>query len=582
MIKYNSKNINDWNFGTSGIVKVYRNNAVCYYKVASDAPTYDLCYAVVEDISDYQDREFEDVYDKATEKWYKLNNLNQYEEYGVYGSGRNITTYKGKLTIDDGYEYEWNGSSWTNLGEVSGSTATLPDVPFVINYNAKEYNASTKTLPKTEGQLANVDAVISGGTQTANNGYITIGSGSRAPITGYQSYFNRTSSAPTLTIISKQRTNGSDGHLFANRGSNYNWMYRPYSTQLAFHGSSSIGGTNVTTQPVIESVRVNSSRTLRFDNYTDNTSSSQSNFNYGSTNNNGTALFAGYYDSGTEWFVGDFYWIYMSQNYLTDEQVQQVINYNEGDVETEYPKYYTEQSDPLDNLTFNTLQEAETYAYNNCVYDGMKATIDGERYVFDSEDGWVYVPSRLPSGYTEVEYIENTGTSYIDTNIYINTSNFEVGYEVIGACVKWGYVHQNVAKGTWLGGDNGKAYYGRWGSSYWVDMSPYLTNDQNTIIYKQNGVTVNGTTISKNLYMGTDSISNIPLYFIAWYDFYSRGLEYAVGKVKSLYIKNNGTLVRDLVPAKRDSDNKYGMYDLVNDVFYTSPNNINFIGGDPV
>ena len=47
-------------------------------------------------------------------------------------------------------------------------------------------------------------------------------------------------------------------------------------------------------------------------------------------------------------------------------------------------------------------------------------------------------------------------------------------------------------------------------------------------------------------------------------------------------IRMNDILVRDLVPAKRDSDNKYGMYDIVNDVFYGSPNNINFVGGDPV
>lgn len=33
MIKYNSNTINDWYFYTSDIVKVYRNNAVCYYKI---------------------------------------------------------------------------------------------------------------------------------------------------------------------------------------------------------------------------------------------------------------------------------------------------------------------------------------------------------------------------------------------------------------------------------------------------------------------------------------------------------------------------------------------------------------------
>ena len=41
MIKYNNSNINDWNYGASNIIKVYRNNAVCYYKITGggDTPT---------------------------------------------------------------------------------------------------------------------------------------------------------------------------------------------------------------------------------------------------------------------------------------------------------------------------------------------------------------------------------------------------------------------------------------------------------------------------------------------------------------------------------------------------------------
>ena len=122
MIKFNNSDIIDWNFDDSNIIKVYHNGAVVFYKFDSEQGGYKVCYAVVDDITQYSETEFEDVYDKATEKWYKLNNLSQYEEYGVYGSGRNITTYNGKLTIDDGYEYEWNNSSWVNLGEVSGSS----------------------------------------------------------------------------------------------------------------------------------------------------------------------------------------------------------------------------------------------------------------------------------------------------------------------------------------------------------------------------------------------------------------------------------------------------------------------------
>ena len=116
MIIYNSKTINDWNFDTSNLIKVYRNNAICYYKVSGggDVPTAQTpCYAVVTGITQYQDTEFVDVYNKADESWYKLNNLNQYEKYGVYGSGRTICQPQ-PSRLPDGYtEVEYIENSGT-------------------------------------------------------------------------------------------------------------------------------------------------------------------------------------------------------------------------------------------------------------------------------------------------------------------------------------------------------------------------------------------------------------------------------------------------------------------------------------
>lgn len=384
MIKYNTKTINDWKFDSSNIVKVYHNGAVCYYKLeGSPTPTGQTpCYAVVDDITQYSSTEFVDVYDKATKKWYKLNNLNQYEEYGLYGEGRDITHYEGKLAIDNGYEYQWNGSEWVNVGEITETTATLPNVPFTVNYNAKNYDASTKTFAKTEGQLANTDVTVNR-TLTAHDGYVTVSSGSRGVISGYDNYFNRTNSTPNLTIISKQRTVGNDCHLFANRtSSNYNWMYRTYNFKLTLHGTSEHGSLELTTQPVIESVRVDSNIGVTYNNYTDNTSNTVPNFSYGSTNGS-VALFAGYTDLDSEWFVGDFYWIYMSQNTLTDEQVQDVINYNEGISISEYPIYYAERQDPPTNLAFDTMEEALAY---QCPYVGVVATIGGVKYKFTYDE----------------------------------------------------------------------------------------------------------------------------------------------------------------------------------------------------
>lgn len=432
MIKYNTKTINDWNFDASNIVKVYHNGAVCYYKLeGSPTPTGQTpCYAVVDDITQYSSTEFVDVYDKATKKWYKLNNLNQFEEYGVYGEGRDITYYEGKLTVDGGYEYEYStNGGWVNRGEVSGTTATLPNVPFTVNYNAKNYDASTKTFAKTEGQLANTDVTVNG-TLTAHDGYVTVSRSSRGIISGYDDYFNRTNSTPNLTIISKQRTEGNNCHLFANRSSNFNWMYRPYSSVLILHGTSETGNLAVTTQPVIESVRVYSDRSLTSNNYTDNTSSTVYDFNYGQTNGS-VALFAGYTNNNTEWFSGDFYWIYMSQNTLTDEQVQEVINYNEGGSSLEYPIYYAERQDPPIELAFDTMEEALAY---QCPYLGVKATIGGVKYKFTyDEQSDTYQWSEIPE-YFQVDLNSQwqTSTSYGNISnagnydFYQSSSNYHV------------------------------------------------------------------------------------------------------------------------------------------------------------
>lgn len=457
MIKYNNNTINDWNFDDNDIIKVYHNGAVVFYKFDSEQGGYKVCYAVVDDITQYQETEFEDVYDKATEKWYKLNNLNQYEEYGVYGSGRTITTYKGKLTIDDGYEYEWNGSSWVSLGEVSGSTATLPNVPFVLNYNAKNYDSSTHTIPFTKGALNKIDAVITGTTANiidhSSDGYIELTGSSSTTIRALvgTTNFSRSSSNPNITIICKAYTPGSstEGNILSNRYESYNWMYRHKSSILTFHGTSEQGSIAVSnTEPNTCSIRVDSNRLLTYNNWTQNTTSTYSNFTYGS-NSNGGALFSGYYVSSGEHWKGVFYWIYMTLNTLTDEQVQQVIDFNEEGGQSVYPKYYSEKSEPPNNLTFNTMAEAVSYAETNCVYDGLGATIDGERYTFDSNEGWTKVLT-----YYNVEDVTPNGASgwtISRSSTYNPDSSY---YDDFDLETSWTSVSYKIAKVTIYGYDH--------------------------------------------------------------------------------------------------------------------------------
>ena len=394
MIKYNNNTIFHWNYDTSNVIKVYRNNAIVFYKVSGGSPTpeYKVCFAVVDDISQYTDKEFEDVYDKTTKKWYKLNNLNQYEEYGEYGSGRSVTTYKGKLTIDEGYEYEWNGYEWVNLGELSGTSTTI---------KSPEYIERT------------------------------------ASYSGYCSLLEYLTE-DTRIIIKHRQTIGGGGRIIGDYNSNDNddWRFFFFGSTLYY---DFITKRNMTDK----SIPMSAAEEWEVGNYYIKNTASSSYYINGTPQAfssrpdhlyiyHSGGLGAG--ESGDDYgeiyyikiyrgdvLVRDFIpWTDMNGNYGLYDKVEMVVVNTVGsmtasttinDVEVadfDYPKYYSEKSDPLNDLSFNTLAEAKTYAYNNCVYDGMRATIDGNRYYFDSTNanGWVKILE-----YYKVEDVTPDGAS---------------------------------------------------------------------------------------------------------------------------------------------------------------------------
>lgn len=105
MLKRNSKYIPRINNGSTHIYKAYRGATLVFGK-----DKIEPCFAVVDDISAYTDRTWKDVYDKKTKKWYKLNNLNEYEEYGVMNEyGRLADGYSEvEYVYNDANNQGWN------------------------------------------------------------------------------------------------------------------------------------------------------------------------------------------------------------------------------------------------------------------------------------------------------------------------------------------------------------------------------------------------------------------------------------------------------------------------------------------
>ena len=231
--------------------------------------------------------------------------------------------------------------------------ASLPNKSFVFNFNAKNYNPSTFTIPNEEGATMDKDMVWTGTTNVINSivfdeDHITV------PISGFSLFnsssganpMNNTAAAPAMTIVAKFKYNtGSAGSNFFNNrdASTYNYFARcGVSSGNGFLSLGTVGGTNAgpnydTSQPVIASWRVNSSRSIDIKNITSGTSTT-----IGTTSWNGGTQWFTFFIWKTksadainttnykEWMGGDFYWCYATREVLTDEEIQQVVAYNES------------------------------------------------------------------------------------------------------------------------------------------------------------------------------------------------------------------------------------------------------------
>ena len=216
--------------------------------------------------------------------------------------------------------------------------AKLPNRPFMFNYNAREYDSSTHTFPKTQGQLFDEDLELSNNPAGYADDYVDFSSNDAWAKKDYGSIdnnpFNRfNSNVPgevSFTFIYK--TSGFTSlmeNLFANRSGGYNYMVRGniFHTSTAYYLELTPDS-----HPEICVIRVNAdgSSIRKFVDSEGNTlqSTSASSISWGNSSQ-GIAFFAGQ-TGGGEYFTNKFYWMYCSLEALTDEEILQVIKYNEN------------------------------------------------------------------------------------------------------------------------------------------------------------------------------------------------------------------------------------------------------------
>ena len=197
------------------------------------------------------------------------------------------------------------------------------------------------------------------------------------------------------------------------------------------------------------------------------------------------------------------------------------------------------------------------------------------------------ITPRLPSAYQEVAYIQSTGTQYIDTGVLPSSNtNIIMDYEYISgqsgkyiplACERI-TVGANMF-GIWIN-DRTKEIAINYGTIDTAAISG--TNGAGRHTYSNDG---NKWYLDGNLIktISTSSFSSTGSFFIfalnAGTEIQTRD---CTAKLYSFTAYQNSNLIRKLVPCYRKSDNAIGLYDLVNNVFYTNVGTGAFLMGAEV
>jgi hypothetical protein len=205
---------------------------------------------------------------------------------------------------------------------------------------------------------------------------------------------------------------------------------------------------------------------------------------------------------------------------------------------------------------------------------------------------WEHSTSRLPSGYTEVEYIASTktGGQYIDLDILLYDT-LNKNYDIAMKFNAIGNGKDNTTQGTIFGcqDNTGSPWPGtfiRINSNNVQGRYIGSSGKDNTLGQLGNIIEfTEKTPPSKNVYNynngGKTHTWGTSLFCVFNNQAKTSQIRFVEAKLYYFKLFVEGILVRDMVPCINPS-NVVGLYDLANDVFYSSPNGAAFVAGSAV
>ena len=215
----------------------------------------------------------------------------------------------------------------------------------------------------------------------------------------------------------------------------------------------------------------------------------------------------------------------------------------------------------------------------NDVFYGNKRVLQiyqGSKLVYNAKIG-------LPKEYVELEYIESTGTQYIDLGINkiremeCNLVAQLTDTNISGFPTFIGAMKSEKAYKVLLGINSSLKPYSQLGDGSGFIIHNSITGDLNKHIYEittsgnsTSSLTIDGNTINGNYALTTDSDTDISLYLFARHKQDGTVYQFIKMRCYELTIKYANKIARKLVPAMRISDGTIGMYDLHKREFLTN------------
>lgn len=184
----------------------------------------------------------------------------------------------------------------------------------------------------------------------------------------------------------------------------------------------------------------------------------------------------------------------------------------------------------------------------------------------------------LPSGYTELTYIESTGTQYIDTE-FKPTANtkVEVDIDFLSANTTYNCVFGvgQTSSNQFVVYRNGSSMTGQVYSTKTYTTSGVANTGRNQCVLSNSTFRYGSYSVAVT---AESFIYTYPVFLFAMNSVGSATLQ-SHQKLYSCQIYDNGTLVRDFLPCINPSG-EIGLYDTVNKKFYGNKGTGVFIGSE--